>query len=225
VEDPAGARSRDLAGGRGQRRFVGHDWEQAGWAKRAVKRGARPRRCRAHGNRRRRGSEQHVGRCRAQACASPRCALARDSRSSLADRAEHLRPPPLAALDLGGSPAARLRSRRADVSALRRPTPSHRGIPFATTPKHPCDSPLRGEPGLTSPTPTSCVSSSRISVTRPSLQGPHSPARAKSSTSSEPPPSRRRARSAPASLRGRIQSARTTAPRGSPASQARPIEA
>jgi hypothetical protein len=42
------------------------------------------------------------------------------------DRAQHIFALPLAALDLGGAPAARVRRRRADVPALRRPPPPHR---------------------------------------------------------------------------------------------------
>lgn len=64
---------------------------------------------------------------RAQARAGPRRTLARGLRPQLADRAQHLRPLALVALNVGRVPAPRLRRRRADVPALRRPTPPHRG--------------------------------------------------------------------------------------------------
>jgi hypothetical protein len=52
----------------------------------------------------------------------------------------------------------------------------------------PCDSPRRGEPGLTSPTQSSCADSLRTSDCPPNLQALHRRARANNSTSPDPPP-------------------------------------
>lgn len=65
--------------------------------------------------------------------------LLRGSRSRLIHRAQLLRPLPLAPLDLGGAPAARLRRRRADLPALRRSPspdrPAHRPACRAQDPR------------------------------------------------------------------------------------------
>ncbi|MCC7013024.1 MAG: transposase [Planctomycetes bacterium] len=63
---------------------------------------------------------------RAQARARIRFAFLRPARSQLADRAQHLRPLALVALDLGRALAPRLRRRRPHLPALRWPAPPDR---------------------------------------------------------------------------------------------------
>jgi hypothetical protein len=99
-------------------------------------------------------------------------------------RARCCHPLALVALNLGGATATSLRRRRPDLPPLRRPSPPHR---------------TAHRPGGRAQDPW------QLSDCPPSLHGPRRPARANSSTSPESPaPSRRQARSSPATPRERV---------------------
>ena len=109
--------------------------------------------------------EMVVPRARAKSSPGPE----QNPASGTAGNSAHSRGPSPIPRELARADETGVLDRRAGVPALRRDAQADCGIPFATTPRRRCDSSLRDEPGLTSPTVWSCARSWRTWACRRSL--------------------------------------------------------